>query len=134
MIFVDTNVWLCIWDDRQNPSDSRRVKEFFRNATEPFATSDLIVAETYKWLLHKERHLEMRFRVLDYFVSRNAAAILPIDGTDRRVALELLRKFSDQSLSFEDAMSVALMHRFGIKKIFSLDKDFLLFPEIVRVP
>ena len=62
------------------------------------------------------------------------AVILTIEQEDRGVALEILQKYKDQKISYEDAITVALTFRLGIKKVFSFDPHFLLFPNIERVP
>jgi predicted nucleic acid-binding protein len=41
---------------------------------------------------------------------------------------------ADQRLSYEDAVTVALVTKYGVTKGFSYHKHFLMFPKIVRVP
>jgi predicted nucleic acid-binding protein len=134
MIFVDAGAWLCLLDDHQDPANVRVARSYFKTAPNPFATSDLIAAETYKWMLFRDRPFSKRFSALKKLAVQELAVILPIEKDDRVLALALMEKFSDQTLSYEDAVSVALMRRFGIEKIFSFDKHFLLFPSIKRVP
>lgn len=134
MIFVDTSAWLPLMDERQDPLAARAVRGVLDVSAGGLATSELIVAETYKWMLHHDRPFSRRLGALETLLGQKVALILEATQDDRTVALGLIRKFSDQNLSFEDALSVALMNRFGIRKILSFDKDFLLFPGILRVP
>lgn len=135
MIFVDTGAWLSLMDDRQDPSAARAAQGVLDAcAGRGLVTSELIAAETYKWMLHHDRPFTKRFCVLETLLTKKVAIILESTQVDRTVAMGLMQKFSDQDLSYEDALSVALMKRFGIRKILSFDKHFLLFPGIVCVP
>lgn len=135
MIFVDTSAWLFLMDDRQNHSNASVARAFFRSrGGQALVTSELIAAETYKWMMQHDRPFAIRYSVLEALVTQKAAKVLETVESDRVAAIELMQKFSDQDLSYEDAVSVALMNRLGIKKVFSFDKHFLLFPGIVRVP
>jgi predicted nucleic acid-binding protein len=44
---------------------------------------------------------------------------------DCRGALELMRKFADQGVSFTDCLSVVLMRRSGVKRVFGFDRHFV---------
>lgn len=134
MIFIDTAAWLNIVDDGQNPHDIKKAKGFLSATTDTLCTSDLVIGETYKWLIHHGRPTEPTIEVLRMLIAQELATILPIEQDDRKVALAILQKYRDQALSYEDAMTVALAARYRIKKIFSFDRHFLLFPGLERVP
>ena len=136
MIFVDTVSWLYLFDKGQNNPEARKAKQFIENIsrTESLFTSDLIIAETFKWLMQHGRPVNQSIEILELLLSQRLAIILSVETTDRNVALTLIKKYKDQNLSYEDALSVALALRLGIKKIFSFDKHFLLFPNLKRVP
>lgn len=53
--------------------------------------------------------------------------LLTFDSDDETSAREMLAKYSDQRLSFHDALCAAVMMREGIFKIFSFDRDFWVF-------
>ncbi len=127
-------MWLYLFDQNQSGFERRRAREFLDSVGEALCTSDLVIAETYKWLLHHSRPLATAEQVLSKLTIQEIAVVLPIDQQDRDNALRIAQKFADQRLSYEDAMTVALAARFGIRKVFSFDKHFLLFPEIERVP
>ena len=118
----------------QNIQEAQKAKVFMRSLKEPLCTTDLIIAETYKWLIHHNRPATQSIKVLQSIVFQELAIILPIEQEDRSVALDILQKYKDQELSYEDAITVALALRCGIKKVFSFDKHFLLFPQLDRVP
>ncbi len=134
MIFVDTVAWLYLFDQNQSGVECQQAREFLDSVAEALCTSDLVIAETYKWLLHHNRPSLTAERVLSKLVMQEIAVILPIEQQDRGEALTIARKYSDQKLSYEDAVTVALTRRFGVRKVFSFDRHFLMFPEIERVP
>jgi uncharacterized protein len=134
MIFVDTAAWLNIVDDGQNPHDIKKAKTFLNTTTDALFTSDLVIAETYKWLIQHDRPTMQTIEVIRTLVAQELATILPIEQDDRKVALAILQKYGDQALSYEDAITAALAARYRIKKIFSFDRHFLLFPGLERVP
>ena len=49
---------------------------------------------------------------------------LPFEDADEANALQILRKYDDQALSFQDALCAAVMKRVGIYKVFTFDADF----------
>ena len=55
MIFLDTVAWLYLVDENQNIREGQKAKAFMKSLREPLCTSDLIIAETYKWLIHHHR-------------------------------------------------------------------------------
>lgn len=134
MIFVDTVAWLYLFDQQQTSAEGRKAKTFVKSLTEAMCTSDLVIAETHKWLVHHGRPAVKASATLRMLVQQELAVILPIEPEDRNMAMTLVEKYIDQKLSYEDAMTVALTSRFGIKQVFSFDKHFLLFPNLQRVP
>jgi uncharacterized protein len=134
LIFVDTVAWLYLFDQRQDNHDVRKARNYVRQTNEALCTSDLVIAETYKWLIHHGRPTGQAIKVLKSLTSGELAVILPIEQEDRDRALSLLRAYSDHKLSYEDSITVCLARRFGLSRIFSFDKHFLLFPSLERVP
>ena len=134
MIFVDAVAWIYIYDSSQ-PADQRdRALSVIKRAKERFCTSDLIIAETHKWLTHHGRSLSRSSEILTVLAKEQVANILEVQASDRILAAALVAKYLDQKLSYADALSVALMRRHHIQKILSFDKHFLLFKDITRVP
>lgn len=52
---------------------------------------------------------------------------LSFDQSDEQRAVQLLAKYTDQRLSFHDALCAAVMLRNGIYQIFTFDSDFWCF-------
>jgi predicted nucleic acid-binding protein len=55
MIFIDTGVWLYLFDERQDSAQREKAIAFAASIEEPVCTSDLIIAESHKWLIHHGR-------------------------------------------------------------------------------
>lgn len=134
MIIVDTSAWIFLFQKNSNEKNSQKAKDVFKKRREPFAVSDLIIEETHKWLVHHGHPQKLALQILHSFVTEEFAKIIPIQSEDRIEATKLVEKYLDQSLSFTDAITVALMKRHKIKKVFSFDSDFDLFRGIERIP
>jgi predicted nucleic acid-binding protein len=134
MIFLDAGAWLNLVDQNQNFQEMQKAKAFMLSLSEPLCTSDLIIAETYKWLIYHNRPFTQSKKVLQSALLQELAIVLSIEQEDRKLAVNILQKYKDQKLSYEDAITVSLAYRYGIKKIFSFDRHFLLFPGLERVP
>lgn len=134
MIFVDAVAWIYIYDSSQPAAQRNLAMSVVKRTKERFCTSDLVIAETHKWLCHHGRSLSRSSEILTTLTNEQVAHILEVEAADRHLAANLVAKYLDQKLSYADALSVALMRRHGIRKILSFDKHFLLFKDITRIP
>jgi predicted nucleic acid-binding protein len=134
LIFVDTVAWLYLFGKGQQDPQVQKARQFIQVLQQPLCTSDLVVEETHKWLVHHGRPTSQALIVLRKLASQELAQILEIEPEDRTIAIGLVDQYLDQKLSYTDAISVALMKRLGLRQIFSFDRHFLLFPELERVP
>jgi uncharacterized protein len=122
-IFVDTGAWFALAD--RSDQYHERALEIFSGIlpNHPLLTSNLVVSET---------HILIRRTI------GHAAAIQFLEGINesRRIqkiysthileemAVEILKKFSDQDFSFTDAVSFAIMKQHGIRQAFAFDRHF----------
>lgn len=134
MIFVDTVTWIALFDADLASPLSEAARTYLETIEEPLVTSDLVIAETHKWLVYHGKSQARATMAIQSLVEQSACKILDIETADRREAYLIHRRYSDQLLSFTTAMSVALMRRYQVGKIFSFNKHFLLFPDLIRVP
>lgn len=134
MIFVDTVTWIALFDaDAASPLASS-ARAYLETVEEPLVTSDLVIAETHKWLVYHGKSQARATAAIQSLLDESACQILDVETADRREAYLIHRRYSDQLLSFTTAMSVALMRRYRVGKVFSFNKHFLLFPDVIRVP
>ena len=90
-------------------------------------TSEAVLGETATLLLYRAGHAAAR-GFLDSLESRGSSLeIVYTDQTLRAEALTIFHKASDQSFSFVDCVSFAIMRRMHIQEAFSFDQHFLRF-------
>lgn len=92
----------------------------------PFYVTTLTIAETHRRLLYKP-HLgilaALRFLESMYDGSSNIVRSLEEDELQ---AMEYIKRFDDQTLTFTDTTNMAVMNRLGLRKVFSFDWHFTL--------
>lgn len=133
MIIIDTSAWIFLFENKMNET-TIIAKKYYEAIREPIVVTDLIIEETHKWLVHHGFPKRIAAQLLSKFVNQELAKILPIEPDDRIEASKLVEKYHDQSFSYTDAISVVVMKRHRIKKIFSFDSHFDLFRGIERYP
>jgi uncharacterized protein len=125
-IFVDSSAWIALADkdDSHHKEAATAYPSILRNFKIQ-VTSNLVIAETYVVLLNEMGHKEAR-----EFLERIKASprILKTYSNEsvEADAERILTKYSDQSFSYTDAVSFAIMHRLKSKKAFSFDKHFVI--------
>ena len=124
-MLVDTGAWYAVADasDRHH----HEAKLFYTQAIGKlgFVTSDLILAETWALLsAHLGRAPAMTFWDT---LRETRIPILTVDAADLDAAWRIAQAFSDQSFSFVDCATFALMERTGIHDAFAFDSHFLLY-------
>lgn len=58
------------------------------------------------------------------FLRDSAFSLLRFNAEDEAAACDLLKRYSEHSLSFHDALCAAVMKRIGIYRVFTFEKDF----------
>ena len=131
MIFIDSGIFIgyFIVQDKYHSVSVSYLDKIFN---EDLVTSSDIVTETINWLTRKS-HTKLIQDIGNILIEEEIARIIAIDYEDRLEALEILKKYSDQKLSFTDATSFAVIKRFDIKKVFSLDKHFKLLRGVENI-
>lgn len=91
-------------------------------------TSNAVVAECYTFFRY-QLGADAALHWLDYLDKARAGGHLRIIHADARDALfaeDLLRRFDDQVLSYTDALTLALVERHGVPRIFGFDHHLAL--------
>ena len=108
-----------------------RLEAFFRSqAGEAFATS----AEVYQEVIHRYVAIDRRqaigdcFALLDSLIQR----VFPITREDTERAREIT--IAQRRLSGRDCLHLAVMERYGLDQILTLDEGFDYWPGIRRLP
>ena len=123
MNFADTGAFLSLFHG--NDQHHRDAVRLWPLVESPVFTSNLVIAELAKLLSHGMGYnLEIACIADIYDSSR--FRILSSTRADELAALEWMRKFADQDVSFIDCVSFALMRRHRIRMAFTFDRHFLL--------
>lgn len=86
-------------------------------------TSSLVVCETAELLL---RRADAHFAVscVSAILAEPNLTILRPSADEEHTALELMMKYSDQPIGFADCVSMVLMKKQRIRRVFSFDRHF----------
>jgi predicted nucleic acid-binding protein len=123
-LFVDTSAWyvLALSSAPQHRSVSDALRDRIQRRVR-IVTTNLIVAETHALLLRRtSRKVALAFVRQ---VRREPNVVVESSADYEEVAItEWLEKFDDQSFSFTDAVSFAVMSDRGIREALALDHHF----------
>lgn len=129
---LDSGPLISLYD----PNDNRRtivVDKFntLQIKKIPVFITVITIAETHKRILYDIGYDEA-VSFLDNIFSGDVNIIDIID-IDLSEATSIIRKYSDQEISFADASTMAVMKRVGIKNVLSFDRHFWVLNFTVMV-
>ena len=122
---VDTGAWYALADESDR--HHRAAREYYETAADHqgLVTTDLIVGETFALL---SSHLGRQGALAFWAGLREAQIpVLPITVQEIEAAWHVAQAFSDQSFSFVDCTTFALMERLGVRDAFAFDSHFLVY-------
>jgi len=126
VIFVDTGPFLARWLARdQHHAEAIEGWRALGAARVPLATSGFVVDETLTLLGRHAGYAFAAARGRDLYAS-GALTILRPDRRDEVAALGWFERYADQRVSFTDCVSLALLGRHGIRRVFTFDRHFAL--------
>jgi hypothetical protein len=124
VIFIDSGAFLARYIERD---------QYHAGATEHWQklqtdrrrcfTSNFVLDETITLLARRTTYEFAAERARNLYESHELSILRP-DGDDEDAALDLFEKYADQSVSFTDCVSFALMERHNIRTAFSFDHHF----------
>lgn len=120
--FVDTSVWFAGATKRD--AQNERAKSILQSIDQ-YLTTDLVLVETCQLL-------EAQFGrgLAEVFWERlrdSAVRVEPVVRADLVAASEIETRFRDESFSFVDRTSFALMERMGITRAATFNPDFAVY-------
>lgn len=131
MIFIDTNIFIAnfLSTEQAHLIVNSELEKIYN---EDLVTTSDVITETVNWLTRKCNNKLIQ-DVGMILIEEEIARIININYENRLEALEILKKYSDQKLSFTDATSFAVIKQLDIKKVFSLDKHFKLLRGVENI-
>jgi predicted nucleic acid-binding protein len=124
-MLVDTGAWYAVADRSDRHHQKARRFYLSEAGRGRLLTTDLIVAETWTLI---SAHLG-RPAALTFWSTLRATRvpILALDPVDLEAAWRIAEAFPDQTFSFTDCTSFAIMERLGVPDAFAFDRHFLVY-------
>jgi predicted nucleic acid-binding protein len=124
MIFIDTGAFLAryLHRDQHHEQAISCWKELASSKQQTF-TSNFVLDELFTLLGRKADYL-FAAKQATIILSSSHLNILRPDISVEKTAVEYLKKYADQQISYTDCISFVLMKQRGIKQVFSFDHHF----------
>lgn len=124
MIFIDTGAFIAryIKADQNHPKSTKLWHKIKENQ-ETCYTSNFVLDETFTLLGRRAGYMFAAERAEKIYASAFIKILRPQEQEEID-AIELLKKYADQSMSYTDCISFTLMKKERIKTVFSFDKHF----------
>lgn len=127
-VFIDTSAWISYSLSRQPKHSTIKnlVKKLIKEGVLIYTSND-VVDETVTRLIY-DTNIKITQKFIDLVnegVISNHLVQLWVDEEIQTAAFEFVQKFAEHKLSLTDATSIALVKKFNITSIISLDSDFI---------
>jgi predicted nucleic acid-binding protein len=119
--FVDTSFWVAYRYRRDE--HHRESVALWADRSQPLATTDLVVGETWTFLRRKVGHAEA-VGFLDAVEASPRLSVIDVDPATRASAWAWLRRHDERDYSFVDATSFEVMRRQRMSEALAFDGDF----------
>jgi predicted nucleic acid-binding protein len=124
VIFIDTGAFIARYLVRdQHHQDGVSYWRSLQNSGRRCFTTNFVLDETITFLARRATYQFAAERA-DRFYRSDQITILRPELSDELSAIELFGKYSDQSVSFTDCISFAMMDKFNIESAFTFDHHF----------
>jgi uncharacterized protein len=125
MIFIDTGPFIAKYVQKDHFHDEA-LEKWAAIANRKLFISNHILDEIITLLSRKTSHLfalDKGRRIL----ASPAITILRTDAEDEFKAITLFEKYADKRVTFTDCLSLALIHRYRLRSVFTFDGHFRFF-------
>lgn len=126
-VFIDSSAWIsyCLSGQPKHSTVKQAVKQLIKDNA-MICTSNDVVDETVTRLIY-----DADIKIAEKFINlikdsreTNNLVQLWVDEEIQAEAFEIVQKFAEHKLSLTDATTIALVKKFSIDSIISLDSDF----------
>ena len=127
-LFIDSAALIAVFN--KNDQHHKTATDYYGTLTKSTSliTTLLVVSETYTWFRYHLNH-KIAIDFLDVVEEAIALEWLKIIYPDpflNNQAQNILRYYSDQDLSYVDAVNIAVLQNMKIKDVFSFDSHFYI--------
>ena len=137
---MDANVFIHgILKPRKNiKEDNKKLKKRANNLVlrinegEPVGICVIQLSEVIKVFENLKEH-EIAYRLQKFFLKNLTIKKFSVNEKDLYLAHNIVDKYRDNKISFNDAIAYIIMKRENIKEIYSFDKHFDIFSDIKRL-
>lgn len=123
-VFVDTGAFVARYLKKDNlHAKSLALWLKIERAQVQCIVSPLVIHEVATLLSRRANPLFAAEKIRSIYLS-SRFRILRSDSDMEMDALKVMEKYADLPLSYADALSIAIMREYNIKRIFTFDEDF----------
>jgi uncharacterized protein len=123
-VFVDSSAWIALFSSRdQHHDEADHVFRLLVTSKQPLITSNLVLAEIHRLLLHRagSRAAATALQKID----ESPLVRIEFAGPESHVpAMERLQALRDYDISYADAVSFSIMEALGCHHVLSYDHHF----------
>ena len=132
IIFIDSVVWIGakLKNDQWHDQSNKIIRQFVEDSKKIVHINDFVVLETVNFLLRKGG-FDTALATLKLFREHERITIIHMTDQLLEQTYDTFTKY--KGLSITDASIVAIMHQFGISKLYSFDGGFDKVPGIERL-
>jgi len=123
-VFVDSGAWIALI--RANDRNHAAADQLFREAHArrvPLITSNHVVAEVHRFFLFRANP-KTALAVVRRMYASSLLRVIFSTAEHHAAAVDWLERFADQTFTYTDATSFAVMTREGTKLFLGYDHDF----------
>ncbi|MBI2596331.1 type II toxin-antitoxin system VapC family toxin [Candidatus Daviesbacteria bacterium] len=126
-IFIDTSAWISysLSGQPKHSTIKNIIRQFIKEYVTICTSNDVIDETITRFIYSTNIKIAKKFiNLINDGAKNNNFVQLWVDEEIQTQAFELVQKYSEHSLSLTDATTIALMQKFSIEEIVSLDSDF----------
>lgn len=123
-VFVDSGAWIAFFSarDRHHSAADTLIRRCAAARTR-ILTTNLVLAEVHRLLLHRAG-IRAAAAALDHICRSSLVEIVFADAPLHERARTWLAKLDDQTITYTDAISFAVIERAGCASVLTFDRDF----------
>lgn len=127
-VFIDTSAWISYSLSKQpkHSTIENLLKQLIKDGA-MICTSNDVIDETATRLIY-----DTNIKIVNKFINliknsskTNSLVQLWVDEQIQTEAFEIVEKYAEHKLSLTDATTIALVNKFSIESVISLDSDFV---------